>query len=203
MSVIQKRALFLKISAFCYIAPCWWKYVVGLCPSETSVYCSEVTRRCIPEVCHLHTRCRENLKCHSLLDWNTLKEELEFRKSEYYLIPIYQLDTGCVWFTVFAFCPYKWKLLPIIDIVNTIWKNLIMLMFILEDCVFTRLHIRVQAFVHLVECLSYKIAINMWRWCIWAAQKTLYVVYSIFGPKRVKVKQSPYTPWRRLGGEEL
>jgi hypothetical protein len=133
MSVIQKRALFLKISAFCDIAPWWWKYIVGLWTSETSVYCSETTRRCIPEVCHLHTRHRENLKSHSLLDWNTLKEELEFRKSECYLIPIYQLGTGFVWFTVFAFSPYKWKLLPIIGIVNTIWKNLIMLVFILED----------------------------------------------------------------------
>jgi hypothetical protein len=34
--------------------------------SETSVYFYEATRRDIPQVCHLHTRCRENLKSHSV-----------------------------------------------------------------------------------------------------------------------------------------
>jgi hypothetical protein len=35
--------------------------------SETSVYFYGVTRRYIPEGCHLHTSCRENLKCHNLI----------------------------------------------------------------------------------------------------------------------------------------
>jgi hypothetical protein len=30
--------------------------------SETSFFFSDATRRCITEVCYLHTRCRENLK---------------------------------------------------------------------------------------------------------------------------------------------
>jgi hypothetical protein len=32
---------------------------------ETSFNVNETTRRCIPEDCHLHTRCRENLKSHA------------------------------------------------------------------------------------------------------------------------------------------
>jgi N-dimethylarginine dimethylaminohydrolase len=32
--------------------------------SEASAYSNEITRRYIPEVCHLHTRRRENLTSH-------------------------------------------------------------------------------------------------------------------------------------------
>jgi hypothetical protein len=35
-----------------------------LCTSETSVYLHYTTQRYIPESCHLHTHCLENLKCH-------------------------------------------------------------------------------------------------------------------------------------------
>jgi hypothetical protein len=35
--------------------------------SETSVYFNETTQHCIPEGCHLHTRCREKLNSHVFL----------------------------------------------------------------------------------------------------------------------------------------
>jgi hypothetical protein len=48
--------------------------------SETSVYFNETTRRYIPDGCHLHTRRRENLKSHELIDKSLLERSVcEFR----------------------------------------------------------------------------------------------------------------------------
>jgi hypothetical protein len=58
----------MKMTVFWYIAPC---SLVEIDRRFRGAYClhnqgSAPTRRNIPEGCHVHTRCRENLKSHSV-----------------------------------------------------------------------------------------------------------------------------------------
>jgi hypothetical protein len=70
LSVCQNHH-YIKITAFWDIAPyslvkvdrsALMMEAVRICETSATFY--ETTRRNIPEVCHLHTRCRENLKSH-------------------------------------------------------------------------------------------------------------------------------------------
>jgi hypothetical protein len=56
---IQNRGLLMSMSMACtHNTRWWWRQ----CTSETSVYFYETTGRHVPEGCHLHANCCENVK---------------------------------------------------------------------------------------------------------------------------------------------